>query len=128
MHKDHTAAHDNCPDAVFYAAIAGFERTALSGEGLSRPHWARSLYHGENWEDHYDFTPERYVEVSEEDVALWERAMRCYALFRAEWKTFPYIEYYKNLARVRGMEVGTALACAFAVPATARRRRVAQFP
>lgn len=127
MHKDHTAAHASCPDAIFYAAIAGFARPTLDGSGPSLPHWARSLYHGENWEDHYDFTPELYVEVSEEDVALWEEAMRKYALFRAEWKTFPYIEYYKNLARVRGMEVGTTFACAFAVPDTARRRKVTLF-
>ena len=27
MHKDHTAAADNLPDAIFYAAIRGFERS-----------------------------------------------------------------------------------------------------
>ena len=44
--------------------------------------------------------------------------------FRGEWPTFRYVEYYKSLARIRGLEVFTDYATAFAVPETSRRRRI----
>ena len=49
---------------------------------------------------------EIYLELTDEDMALWERMVTQYGLFRGEWKTFPYVEYYKHLARVRGMDIG----------------------
>jgi N-acetylglucosamine malate deacetylase 1 len=117
MHKDHTNTFLNMADAVFYAALRTFER--------DQPHhWARSLLYAENWEDPYEFVPEVYLEIDDEDLALWNEMARCYGLFRAEWKTFQYVEYYRSLARVRGLEVGAEYATAFAVPDTARRRRV----
>jgi LmbE family N-acetylglucosaminyl deacetylase len=118
MHKDHANTHLSVLDAVFYAALRTFERELPH-------HWARGLLYAENWEDPYGFVPEIYLEVSEEDVALWEEMASKYGLFRAEWKTFPYVEYYRSLARVRGMEVSAKYATAFAVPENSRRRKVA---
>src|SRR2546421_2535289 len=105
MHKDHTNTYLNVPDAIFYAALRTFERELPN-------HWARSLLYAENWEDPYGFVPEVYLELSDEDMALWEKMATQYGLFRAEWKTFPYVEYYKHLARVRGMEQSTKYATA----------------
>lgn len=117
MHKDHTNTHLNLPDAIFYAALKTIER--------EQPHhWVRTLLYAENWEDPYGFTPEIYLEITEEDLALWERMVTQYALFRGEWKTFSYVEYYRSLAKVRGLEVFASYATAFAVPETARRRKV----
>jgi LmbE family N-acetylglucosaminyl deacetylase len=117
MHKDHTAAADNLPDALFYAALPAFQR-ALP------PHWvARHLY-GENWEDLRGYEPEIFLQVLPEDLALWEEAMRCYALFRGEVSAFAYLDYYRALARTRGCEVGCEYAVTFAVPPESRRRRV----
>lgn len=116
MHKDHIACHQCFPDAMFYAAVGAFER-------ILPPHQVKSLYYAENWEDYEDFVPELYIEVTEKDIALWEKMARKYALFRGEVVKFPYVDYYKSLARVRGIEVYAENATAFAMPANARRRR-----
>lgn len=117
MHKDHQAAHDLLPDARFYAGLPAFQRPLPH-------HWAGSVLFGENWEDLMGYAPEVYLEVLPEDLAVYERAMRCYALFRAEWPTFAYLDYYKALARTRGCEVMREYAVTFAVPPESRRRRV----
>jgi len=116
MHKDHTAAAENLPDAIFYAALPAFER-ALPNHACYR------YLHGENWEDQRGYAPEVFLEVTEEDIETYERAMRAYELFRGRISTFPYLEYYKSLARTRGCEIGTQYAVTFAVPAHQHRRR-----
>lgn len=117
MHKDHTAAAENLPDAIFYAALPAFHRKA-------RAHACYRYLHGENWEDQQGYVPEVFLEVSAEDVEIYERAMLSYALFRGEVAPFAYLEYYKALARTRGLEVGYPLAVTFAVPAEQRGKRV----
>ena len=118
MHKDHIAASQLVPDAMFYSGVPAFER-------ILPAHPVKSLYYLENWEDYDTFTPELYIEITEEDIALWEKMVRKYALFRGEVVKFPYVDYYKSLARVRGIEVYTEFATAFGVPPSARRRRAA---
>lgn len=117
MHRDHTNCAVNVQESLFFAAIKWFE---LGGEA----HWVPGLYFAENWEDKDGFQPEIFLEVTAEDLQRWEQACRCYALFRGEVAAFPYIDYYKALARVRGAEVSTEHAVAFAVPPSAHRRRV----
>jgi LmbE family N-acetylglucosaminyl deacetylase len=117
MHKDHTAAADNVPDALFYAALPAFRRALPN-------HWVGHRYFGENWEDLKGYEPEVYLQVLPEDIETWERAMRCYALFRGEVATFPYLDYYRALARTRGCEGGYELAVTFAVPPESRRKRL----
>src|SRR5262249_24341659 len=114
MHKDHSAAADNLPDALFYAALPAFQR-ALP------PHWVPRHYFGENWEDLRGYEPEIFLQVLPEDLALWEKAMRCYALFRGEVSS---LDYYRALARTRGCEVGCEYGVTYAVPPESRRRRV----
>ncbi len=118
MHKDHIAVAENLPDALFYAALPAFRR-ALPGHRVSR------VCFGENWEDLRGYEPELYLEVLPEDLQLWETAMQHYALFRGEVSSFPYLDYYRSLARTRGCEAGTLYAVTFALPPEARRRRVA---
>jgi len=117
MHKDHTAAAQNLPDAIFYAALPAFRRSLPA-------HWAGRYYFGENWEDLRGYEPEIFLEILPEDIANWERAMRCYALFRGEVSTFPYIDYYRSLARTRGCETGAEFAATFAIPPESRRRKI----
>jgi LmbE family N-acetylglucosaminyl deacetylase len=117
MHKDHTAAHENLPDARFYAGLPAFKS--------EHPHhWVSQVLYGENWEDLQGYGPEVYVELLEEDLQPYERAMREYALFRGEVAKFPYLDYYRALARTRGCEVGFQYAASFAVPPEARRRKL----
>ena len=81
-------------DAWFYAAIAGFERELP-------PHFARTLYYAENWEDAQDFKPYVYMDVSQ-GFALWEKAINHHAF--TVHGSFPYKEYYSHLKRLRGIE------------------------
>jgi N-acetylglucosamine malate deacetylase 1 len=117
MHKDHTAAAENLPDALFYAALPAFKRPLPHHGGVRR------LF-GENWEDLRGYEPEVYLQILPEDLAVWEKAMQCYALFRGGVSAFRYMDYYRALARSRGCEGGWELAVTFAVPPDARRRRV----
>jgi N-acetylglucosamine malate deacetylase 1 len=117
MHKDHTAAADNLPDSLFYAALPAFKRDLPPHGGVRR------LF-GENWEDLRGYEPEVYLQVLPEDMELWEKAMRCYELFRGGISSFTYLDYYKALARTRGCEGGWQYATTFAVPPDSRRRRV----
>lgn len=118
VHKDHVNCHLNVPDAVFYAAIAGFE---IQG---TKPHFCRTIYFAENWEDKEDFVPEVILEVAEKDIELWKRMASCYSLFRGEVVAFPYVEYYEKLARVRGIEKHAQYAVAMGVPPGARQRKL----
>lgn len=117
MHKDHTAAVENLPDALFYAALPAFQRALPPHRGV------RYLF-GENWEDLRGYEPEVFLQVLPEDVVTWDRAMRCYELFRGGISAFPYLDYYRALARTRGCEAGFPLAVTFAVPPEARRKRL----
>jgi len=120
IHKDHVSTSLNVPDAIFYAGVEGFKRKAPA-------HYAGTLYYAENWEDREDFVPEVYLEVTTEDIKLWEEMTGKYALFRGEVVKFPYVDYYRSLARVRGAEVGFEYATAFMLPHGAHRRRVQSF-
>ena len=117
IHKDHVNCHLNVPDAVFYAALPGFE-------SKKKPHFCRHLHFAENWEDREAFVPELVLEVAEADIVLWREMVSRYALFRGEVISFPYVEYYEKLARLRGIENFTRYAVAFGLPSSARRRRV----
>jgi LmbE family N-acetylglucosaminyl deacetylase len=117
MHKDHASCHQVLPDARFYAGLPAFERPLPH-------HWVPEVLYGENWEDLRGYEPEVYVEVLQEDLDTYETAMRQYALFRGEVAKFPYLDYYKALARTRGCEVGFGFAVTFAVQPESRRKRV----
>lgn len=118
MHKDHTAAGAVMPDALFYAAIPGFQRALPAHGGVT-------MYYTENWEDPLEFHPDLAVSVDPQDIEQWESACREYALFRGEVSAFPYVDYYKALARVRGCErmTSTGYAQCFGLTDFARRRR-----
>ena len=111
MHKDHMACHAIVTDAWFYAAIAGFERELP-------PHFARTLYYAENWEDAQDFKPYVYMDVSQ-GFALWEKAINHHAF--TVHGSFPYKEYYSHLKRLRGIEGRKQYCECFMIPAEQMR-------
>lgn len=95
MHKDHAACHRIVTDAWFYAAIEGFRREAPR-------HFARHLYYAENWEDAPGFEPYLYLDVTE-GFPLWEKAI-AHHWFAVHSASFPYMEYYSHLKRLRGIQ------------------------
>ena len=115
MHKDHANTSLLFPDTNFYSALKSFDLG-------SSHHWVKSVFCGENWEDLEGFVPEIWLEITQEDLDLWEKAMSCYALFRGEWSTFPYLDYYKALARTRGCEIGAEYAVTLCHPPGQRKQ------
>lgn len=117
IHKDHINTSLNMPDAIFYAGLPAFESDKA-------PHYCSRLYFAENWEDKEDYVPDLYLEVTEEDIALWREVASKHALFRGEVVAFPYVEYYEKLARVRGIEKYMKYAVTLELPSWAKTRRV----
>jgi len=103
LHRDHVLTHHLTVYGAMLAGLASVERELP-------PHRVGSIYFAENWEDPQGFVPEVYLDVS--DVfGTWLEAAGRHALFRGEVSKFPYQEYYRALARVRGAESG----CQYAV-------------
>ena len=117
IHKDHINCNLNVPDAMFFAGLATIESDKA-------PHYCPTLYFAENWEDKEDYVPDVYLEVADADIALWREMALKHALFRGEVVSFPYVEYYEKLARIRGIEKYMPYAVTLELPSWAKTRRV----
>lgn len=115
MHKDHATTHHIVNDARFFAGLASFERELPA-------FFASKLYYAENWEDAVDYKPYVYVDFSQEAFDLWVKATSQH-WFVINSKSFPYMEYYKHLARVRGIEARKEYAETFMIPEETMRLR-----
>ncbi|REK63482.1 MAG: PIG-L family deacetylase [Cohnella sp.] len=108
MHKDHNTTHLIVGDARYYAALAPLKRELPA-------FFASRLYYAENWEDAVDYKPYIYVGFDQEAYDLWVKAVSQH-WFVTGSQSFPYLEYYKHLARVRGIEARKMYAETFMVP------------
>lgn len=106
MHKDHSNTHKIAVDARFYAGNPFFERKLPA---FSVP----KLYFAENWEDSVGFHPFIYVDVTE-GFELWKKAVSTH-WFVTGSTSFPYLEYYEHLSRLRGIEMRRERAECFTV-------------
>jgi LmbE family N-acetylglucosaminyl deacetylase len=108
MHKDHITTHRIVNDARFFASLGPIKRENPS-------FFASKLYYAENWEDAVDYKPYIYVDFSEDAYDLWIKAVSLH-WFVTGSKSFPYLEYYKHLVRVRGIEARKQYAQTFMIP------------
>lgn len=115
MHKDHMTTHRIVNDARFFAGLPSIERELPAA-------FAGKLYYAENWEDAVDYRPYVYVDFDQEAYDLWVKAVSTH-WFVTGSKSFPYLEYYKHLARVRGIEARKTYAETFMVPEETVRLR-----
>lgn len=115
MHKDHMTTHRIVNDARYFAALPTFERELPAA-------FAGKLYYAENWEDAVDYRPYVYVDFDQEAYDLWIKALSTH-WFVTGSKSFAYLEYYKHLARVRGIEARKTYAETFMVPEETVRLR-----
>ncbi|MCE5173371.1 PIG-L family deacetylase [Paenibacillus profundus] len=113
MHKDHMTTHRIVNDARFFAGLASFQRELPA-------FFASRLYYAENWEDAVDYKPYVYVDFSREAYDLWVKAVSLH-WFVTGSASFPYLEYYKHLVRVRGIEARKEYAETFMVPEESMR-------
>lgn len=121
IHPDHTNCHLNVVDGLFYGALREIRRS-LPAHPVAR------LFFAENWEDPEDFEPYIYVEVPETAYVRWAVAVERYAFVRGETSSFPYMEYYRALAVIRGAESGFRYAETFMVPKERMRQRMVILP
>jgi LmbE family N-acetylglucosaminyl deacetylase len=105
-HKDHRAAAEVTKNAVFFSALPTIEIAGLPG------HNPQLLLFGENWEDDENFNPTYLVDVTP-GFEPWQQACEEYELARG-LSSFPYVDYYSALYRLRGCLRGTRYAQAFA--------------
>jgi len=122
LHPDHAAAHRIVNEAVLLASLEG------TGSTLPRHRDVRGVYYADNWEDAEGFTPYIYVDVTGEDLARWKAAVVSYEFVRGGVSSFPYLDYYEALARVRGAVAGRRFAVALEVDPSARHRVLDALP
>ncbi|MER9964448.1 PIG-L family deacetylase [Mesorhizobium sp. M0045] len=104
-HKDHRAAARLTQTGIFFAALPTLKRD----HGAYTP---QLLLFGENWEDDEGFRAEHLVDVSD-GFDAWSEAVQEYELARG-LSSFPYVDYYSALYRLRGCLRGTRYAQGFA--------------
>lgn len=114
LHPDHVATYHLTRHALFLAGNPHFQLKGTAAvQGIR-------LYYAENWEDSEAFEPFVYVDIS--DVfSDWKRAFQCFAIGRGEGR-FPYWDWYQAQTRLRGIEIGTSYAQAFAVDPWQKRQ------
>lgn len=108
MHKDHRTTHLIVNDARFYAGLAPLKRE-------NPAFFVSRLYYAENWEDAVGYKPYVYVNFPQEAYDLWIKAVSQH-WFVTGSKSFQYLEYYKHLSRVRGIEARKEYAETFMIP------------
>jgi len=121
IHKDHANTHHIVMDAILLASLEGVTTDHPRHRGV------KAIYFTENWEDPENFKPYLYVDVTDE-LALWKECVTQYQFIKGGISSFPYLEYYEALARVRGAEAGTTFAVAFDVDPFEKKRIVSSLP
>ena len=121
IHKDHAATHRIVNDAVLLASLEGVETSNPRHRGV------KAIYYTENWEDPENFKPYLYVDVSAE-LKTWKEAVTQYQFIKGGISSFPYLDYYEALARVRGAEAGRQYAVAFDIDPFEKKRVVDLLP
>jgi N-acetylglucosamine malate deacetylase 1 len=121
IHQDHANTYAIVMDAILLASLEGVVTEHPRHRGI------RSIVFAENWEDPEGFTPYLYVDVSGE-METWKECVTKYEFIRGGISTFPYLDYYESLARVRGALAGRTHAVAFDVDAFEKKRVLDTLP
>ncbi len=113
IHPDHSNTSAITVDAVLLASLPSVS-TVTTFSPTEYPAWSgvKSILYAENWEDPEGFQPYIYVDVSE-SFDRWQKAVAKYEFIGGKISSFPYLEYYKALATVRGAEGGFRFAETF---------------
>jgi LmbE family N-acetylglucosaminyl deacetylase len=121
MHRDHSRTYTIVTEAVLLASLAGIDTGKPPYRGV------RAVYYAENWEDKEGFHPYLYLNVAD-GLERWKEAVRKYQLFRGGVVSYPYLDYYESLARMRGIEASMKHAVAFEVDASGKKRVLERLP
>jgi len=121
LHRDHATTHVLVNDALLLASLQSVETGHPVHRGI------QGIYYTENWEDPEGFKPYIYIDTTN-DMDIWKKAVTQYQFIKGGISTFPYLDYYTALARVRGAEAGTTYAVAFDVDSFARKQTLPSLP
>ena len=121
IHKDHANTHAITMDAVLLASLEGVASEYPRHRGV------KAIYYTENWEDPENFKPYVYVDVSDE-LEAWKKCVTQYQFIKGGISSFPYLEYYEALARVRGAEAGKKFAVSFDIDPFEKKKIVDSLP
>lgn len=115
VHPRHTSTAENVAGGVRYAAMESLRRELP-------PHRVTGFYYGENCEDLDGFVPDVYIDITE-TFDQWFEALGKYELLSPRLverdhegrpiQPFPYEQYYRTMAVIRGKEIGFPYAKAF---------------
>lgn len=121
FHPDHKAAYAITVDAVLPASLPGVKSSYPAYSGV------RQVLYAENWEDMEGFQPYVYLEVADA-FATWEKSVTQYEFVRGGISSYPYLEYYRALFRVRGAEGGFTHAESFDIDPMGKRQVYRSLP
>lgn len=121
IHRDHSTTHEIVNDAVLLASLEGFVTNHPRHRGV------KAICYTENWEDPENFKPYLYVDITEE-LSVWKECVTQYEFIKGGISSFPYLDYYEALARVRGAEAGKRYAVAFDIDPFEKKRIVDLLP
>ncbi len=123
IHKDHSNTYSITVDALLLASLPSVE-TVTNFSPVEYPAWrgVKRIVYAENWEDMEGFQPYAYVDVTDE-FETWQKAVAKYEFIGGKISSFPYLDYYKALAVVRGAEAGYRCAVAFDIDQFEKRLR-----
>ena len=80
-----------------------------------------------NWEDREDFSPYVFIDISDA-MADWEKCVTKYEFIRGGVSSYPYLEYYRGLAKVRGADAGFPFAEAFDIDPWVKKQTYRALP
>jgi len=105
VQKDHIITYRIVKDAIFWASLPGMKRKYPA-------HSIKNLYFAEGLATK-NFSPNVYIDIT--DVFdIWVESLMKFRYIRDEkFGGFPRLDYYKTLARLRGIESGFKYAQAF---------------
>jgi LmbE family N-acetylglucosaminyl deacetylase len=121
IHKDHSATFRLVQNAELLAALPAVKTGHEPYAGIQH------ILFAENWEDKEGFFPFTYVDVSA-DLETWEKCVKQYEFIRGGIVSYPYFDYYKALARVRGAESSFHDSVAFEIDPAGKKQILKALP
>ena len=121
FHPDHKAAYAITVDAVLPASLPGVKGAHPAYGGV------RQVFYAENWEDMEGFEPYVYLDVADA-FETWDKCVTQYEFVRGGISSYPYLEYYRALFRVRGAEGGFTHAEAFDIDPMGKKQILRSLP
>jgi LmbE family N-acetylglucosaminyl deacetylase len=121
IHKDHVVTSVVTVDAELLASLAAVKTDHPPYGGV------KAIFFTENWEDKEGFAPYTYVDVTGA-LESWGKCAKAYEFIRGGISSFPYFEYYRALAQVRGAEAGFTHAVAFDIDPIGKKQMLRALP